>query len=144
MWRRSSNPGVTVQTGSRVGDVLEMAGGLRKDADSNYVAQSINKAMKVVDGMKIYIPSVAETSYINIKLPSSTVNDVAQSINTSNNSGISINMASKDQLETLTGVGPVTAQKIIDNRPYQTLEELISKKAVGQSVFEKIKQQIDL
>ena len=46
------SPGVlTVQTGSRVGDALEMAGGLRKDADSNYVSQSLNNAMKVVDVM---------------------------------------------------------------------------------------------
>jgi len=138
------NPGViTVQIGDRVSDALEMVGGLRKDADSMYVSQSLNKAMKLVDGMKIYIPSVTETSYINNKLPSNNVNDVAQSIK-NNNAAISINMGSKEQLERLPSVGPVTAQKIIDNRPYQTLEELVSKKAVGQSVFEKIRQQIDL
>lgn len=147
------NPGViTVQTGSRVGDVLEMAGGLREDADSNYVSQSLNKAMKLVDGMKIYIPSVSETSH-NDDCPTSGSNkDVVQSCgivatlgkSSQNATAISINMASKEQLDTLPGVGPVTAQKIIDNRPYQTLEDLVFKKAVGQSVFEKIKQLIDL
>lgn len=132
------NPGVlTVQIGSRVGDVLELAGGLRKDADSTYVAKSLNKAMKVVDGMKIYIPSIDETSH-NI-IPLVRREEASQNVTT-----ISINIASKDELDRLPGIGPVTSQKIIDNRPYQTLEELVSKKAVGQSVFEKIKGQIRL
>lgn len=147
------NPGViTVQTGDRVGDALEMVGGLRKDADSMYVSQSLNKAMKLVDGMKIYIPSVSETSHNNDCSTSGSNKDVVQSCDivatlgksSQNTTAISINMASKEQLERLPGVGPVTAQKIIDNRPYQTLEELVSKKAVGQSVFEKIRQLIDL
>ncbi len=147
------SPGViTVQTGDRVGDALEMVGGLRKDADSMYVSQSLNKAMKLVDGMKIYIPSVSETSHNNDCSTSGSNKDVVQSCDigatlgksSQNTTAISINMASKEQLERLPGVGPVTAQKIIDNRPYQTLEELVSKKAVGQSVFEKIRQLIDL
>lgn len=57
---------------------------------------------------------------------------------------ISINSASQFELELLPGVGPVTAQKIIDNRPYETLEELVIKKAVGQKLFEKIKQYVSL
>ena len=41
------NPGViTVRTGDRVSDALEMVGGLRKDADSMYISQSLNKAIK--------------------------------------------------------------------------------------------------
>ena len=148
-----TKPGViTVQSGSRVEDVISMAGGLRKDADSIYISQSVNRAMKVVDGMKIYIPSISDTSHNNTCTSSNGTNDVAQSCyngatvgkSSQNATVISINMGSKEQLDSLPGVGPVTAQKIIDNRPYQTLEELVSKKAVGQSVFEKIKQQIDL
>ena len=57
---------------------------------------------------------------------------------------ININSASESELDTLTGVGPVTIGKIIDNRPYNTLEELVSKKAVSKSVFEKIKDSISL
>ena len=145
---------VTVPLGSRVEDVLESAGGLRHDADTDYIAQSMNKAMKVSDGMKIYIPSKNEMSHNNGCTGSGCETSHNKSIllqrpdGQSQNIGgvgrVSINMASKEQLDTLTGIGPVTAQKIIDNRPYQTLEELVSKKAVGQSVFEKIKEQIDL
>ena len=48
------------------------------------------------------------------------------------------------ELETLTGVGPVTAQKIIENRPYLGIEDLISKKVVNQSTFTNIKDNIEL
>ena len=52
---------------------------------------------------------------------------------------ININSASQSDLESLPGVGPVTAGKIIDGRPYQSIEELKSKKAVGNSLYDKIK-----
>ena len=57
---------------------------------------------------------------------------------------ININSASQTELEALPGVGPVTAGKIIDGRPYQTLEELKSKKAVGNALFEKIKDKLTI
>ncbi|MBI2404837.1 helix-hairpin-helix domain-containing protein [Candidatus Gottesmanbacteria bacterium] len=63
---------------------------------------------------------------------------------TSQNGSVNINTASQNELESLPGVGPVTAKKIIDNRPYQTLEELVSKKAVGNALFEKIKGSLSL
>lgn len=146
------HPGVIqVPSGSRVEDVLVRAGGLRDDADQAYIARYINRAMKVADGMKLYIPTMNETSYNNENKNNSDAN-VAQYNKIGNQSDagggvagrISINAASKDQLDTLPGIGPVTAQKIIDNRPYQTVDELVSKKAVGQSVFETIRSLVDL
>ena len=55
---------------------------------------------------------------------------------------IDLNSASKDELKTLTGVGDATAQKIIDNRPYKNKTQLVSKKIVSQSVYDKISGQI--
>ena len=57
---------------------------------------------------------------------------------------VSINQATQDELEALPGVGPVSAQKIIDNRPYASIDELISKKVISSSTFEKIKELITL
>ena len=55
---------------------------------------------------------------------------------------IDINSVRKDQLQTLPGIGDATAQKIIDGRPYKRKNELVSKKIVSKSEYDKIKGQI--
>jgi len=124
------HPGVyTFPAGSRVEDAIVAAGGLESDADEELFAKTMNRAMKLVDGGKLYIPILSASSLI---APSS------------HSSLISINFGSESELDTLPGIGPVTAKKIIDNRPYQTLDELVAKKAVGAALFEKIKDQLSL
>jgi competence protein ComEA len=61
-----------------------------------------------------------------------------------NSSLINLNLATPAQLDSLPGVGPVTAQKIIDSRPYSTLEELLNKKIVTDKVFTQIKDRISV
>jgi len=129
-------PGVyELMSGSRIQDLLIMAGGLLANADREWVDKNLNQAAKIVDGAKIYIPKTVAQGELGGQsvLGDKKIGDL-----------ISVNSASLSELDTLPGVGPVTAQKIIDNRPYQTLEELVNKKAVGQSVFEKIKSKISL
>lgn len=55
-----------------------------------------------------------------------------------------INTATLSELDKLPGIGPVYGQRIIDNRIYSSMEELVSKGAITQSVFEKIKNLITL
>jgi DNA uptake protein ComE-like DNA-binding protein len=55
---------------------------------------------------------------------------------------LDINSASKDDLEKLPGIGPATSQKIIAGRPYRAKNELVSKKIVSKSEYDKIKEQI--
>ncbi len=57
---------------------------------------------------------------------------------------ININTASESQLDTLPGIGPVTAQKIIVGRQYGSIDELLSKKVVGAKVFEQLKDKISV
>lgn len=128
------HPGVyTLPAGSRVEDAITAAGGLESDADEELFAKTMNRAMKLVDGGKIYVPSLSSS-------PVSPLRQLADPLSPL----ISVNTASQSELESLPGIGPVTAQKIIANRPYQTLDELVAKKAVGQALFGKIKDTLSL
>lgn len=122
-------PGVyELPSGSRIQDLLIIAGGLAASADRDWISKNLNLAAKLTDGGKVYIPEIGEK---------------ADRSNTSNMPNIiNINTASAGELDRLSGIGPVTAQKIIDNRPYQTTEELLTRKIVGKSTFEKIKDKI--
>lgn len=124
-------PGVySLPFDGRVEDALKLAGGVTEEADPIYVSKTINLAQKVSDGMKIYVPKVTENT------------EITQNSSVSPQGLININSAVLADLDKLPGVGEVTAQKIIDNRPYGGIEELVTKKAVSRSVYEKIKDQI--
>lgn len=106
-------------------------------ANSDYLAKNINLAQKISDGMKIYIPSGTETVPIQTSSSQTSVNSTQPAL-------MNINTASLADLDKLPGIGVVTAQKIIDSRPYLGLEELVTKKAVGRSVYEKIEGMITI
>lgn len=130
-------PGVYKLTAeARIQDALIAAGGLSQEADREYVAKMINLAAKISDGAKIYVPKVGESSTSSIGSAGGVAGSVAGLIN--------INMASQSELESLPGIGPVTATKIIDNRPYSSIDDLLTKKIVGQKVFGEIKEKISV
>jgi len=130
-------PGVyELKFGSRVNDLLVLAGGLSLDADRDWVAKNLNLAQKVIDGAKIYIPKTGETNPSNFSNPSFSSNssDILSKIN--------INTATIPELDTLWGIGEATARKIVAGRPYQKIEDLVNKSVITTSVFERIKDRI--
>lgn len=126
-------PGVyKLNSDSRIQDVLIAAGGLSQDADRVYLEKKVNLAQKLTDGVKIYLPKISDAEVL-----STVKQDAGQTL-------ININTASIPELDSLPGIGAVTAQKIIEGRPYGSIGELMGKKIVNSSVFEKIKEKISV
>ena len=131
-----NRPGIVeIQYDSRIQDVLIAAGGLGANADRIYLSKSINLAQRAVDGMKIYIPFEGEM----ISVSTAFTSDL-----TTEGKLVNVNSSSQTEIEGLPGVGPVTARKIIENRPYQRIEELLDRKIVGQSLYSKIAKLISI
>lgn len=138
------NPGVyELSKGDRVSDALKKAGGLVDEADNLRIAKTINLAAFLTDGMKLYFPFDGEEVMGNTSSDEST-KGVNVSFSSYTQGFISINNATESELDKLPGIGQITAKKIIDNRPYSTIEELITKKVISEKLFEKIKNQLSL
>ncbi len=130
------NPGVySLTEDSRIQDALILAGGLSAEADRTWIAKSLNLAAKLSDATKIYIPSKDEKTIVE----DTSLNEGSLGVDSKQ---ININTANENELDTLYGVGPATAKKIIDNRPYSTIDDLLSKSVVSNKVFEQIKDDI--
>lgn len=124
--------------GARVEDAIKAAGGFSPSANKEYISRNLNMAQKLSDGSKIYVPAEGETLSGGLSGQSGVVaGSEAKSM-------VNINTASQAELEALPAVGPVTASKIISDRPYQNPEDLLNKKVVSKAVFEKIKDSITI
>lgn len=129
-----THPGVYVlQDGDRVAQALEAAGGILVEADPNQVA-ALNLAEKISDGQQIQIHFPRPV----------TTNENPTTTSSSTATGISINTASQKELETLPGIGAVRATSIIENRPYSSIEDLVSKEVITQNVFNDLKTLITI
>lgn len=136
-------PGVyTLEPESRIEDALILAGGISANADRLWVEKYLNRAAKLSDGQKVYIPKVnkqSESRSANVSGGDQTVSTAPEG----NFSGlVNINAASPKELDRLPGIGPVYAQNIIDHRPYSDTSELLSKAILRKSVYENIKSLI--
>jgi len=145
-------PGVyTLESGKRVEDLITLAGGILKDADQDFVAETINRARILEDGEKIFIPFAKTASSTTA---SSSVSSQKASSTTSSNSStsigsiVNINTATLSELDTLPGIGPVYSQRIIDYRTqkggFKTKEEIKEIKGIGDATYEKIRDLISI
>lgn len=122
----------TLPADSIVKDALRAAGGPTENADLD----RINLASPVSDGQHVYVPSQGEENPASY--PPSSRSGAGQRIN--------INTADFNALDSLPGIGPVIAQRILDYRqshgPFSRPEEIMDVPGIGQATFEKIQDLI--
>ena len=129
-----AHPGVyQLPSGSRLFEVLDLAGGLTEEAD----LRSINRASVLVDEQVIVVLSVEE-----YEKQQAAFGDGVGYID----GKVDLNLADSTALESLSGVGPSTAERIIDyrttNGPFRRIEDLMNVDGIGEKTFQKLKNHI--
>lgn len=147
---------------SRISDAIEKAGGTKENADLS----QINLAYKIEDGMRIYIPKKGELVQDKEKIEDKTqevvtgkstdiTNTTSVNTNLSTNKKsktdiekINLNKATQTELETLPGIGPSTAEKIIEYRKengnFKNIEDIMNVNGIGESKYSKIRDLINV
>lgn len=140
------NPGVyQLDNGSRIGEALVAAGGLASSADREWVSRFVNLAAEIEDGTKLYIPTQNELDSGTSQVSYTTeVVGGGEVIGVSSSEGININTASASELDSLWGIGPARAEDIISNRPYGSIDELLSKARIPSNVYDRIKDEVSV
>lgn len=153
-----NNPGIVVlPIGSRISDAIDYAGGVTSNAD----IMKINLVYMLQDGMKVNIPSSKELNdnpnfeYITMGSgDEKNDNKDFKALETTNNksesafkiSNVNINTATQTELETLPGIGPSLALKIInyrkENGKFKSIEELKNVSGIGDNKYDEIKKYI--
>lgn len=142
-----ARPGVyRLPRSARVADLVDAAGGLAPDADVN----RLNLAAGLEDGIRLYVPRLGEATPPEVAgsggdtparsgegEPDETVDGASPS------PLIDINDATTSELEELPGVGPATAQAIVDHReangPFQHVDELLEVRGIGPAKLEQLR-----
>lgn len=132
--------------GSIVQEAIEQAGGFAADADTAVV----NLAFPLQDGMQIYVPTTAETAAQGQPAVTSPVmrtegielDTAVEAAAAAPGSLVNINNASAADLDALPGIGPSTAEKIIEYRessgPFAVIEDIMNVSGIGPAKFEQI------
>lgn len=130
-------PGVyQLRLGQRIGDLVATAGGLTDELDETRFIKTINLAQLLEDQDKVYIPLLGdETDDSGLVVGQQDDSDADQ---------VSINQATTEKLQTLNGIGAVKAQAIIAGRPYTSLEELVEKKILSESLLTDLRASLTL
>lgn len=149
-----NNPGIVeLKNNSRIIDAINAGGGLTANADVSYV----NLAYIISDGIKIYIPTVEEIERISFEYLSTECGDniienrsfkeksIVNNVNIySAKFQININTATESELDSLPGIGPSIANKIIlyrnSNGKFNSIDEIKNVSGIGDAKFESIKE----
>jgi competence protein ComEA len=120
-------PGIVeLPVGSRVVDALREAGGARRGVDTS----ALNLARVLVDGEQIVVGLV---------VPTTSSGTIAAGADPGTTAPVNLNTATLEQLETLPGIGPVTAQAILDwrtdNGRFTSVDELLEVSGIGDATL---------
>jgi competence protein ComEA len=130
-----AEPGIQrLPGGSRIADAIVAAGGFSPEADVGLASRQLNLAARLSDGQQVYVPRKGETAGASAGTGSSAGPSATGPVN--------LNQASPDQLDALPGIGPVTVQKIVaarQEKPFQTLDELVERKVLTSAQLTKIR-----
>ncbi|CAN1496720.1 ComEA DNA uptake protein and related DNA-binding proteins [Candidatus Nanopelagicaceae bacterium] len=126
------NPGVySLPLNARVVEAIKAAGGLKKGADTS----DINQARILKDGEQIYVYPAALSGNGGVSRPAIR-----------KNGPIMINRATVKDFESLDGIGPVLANRIVTyrktNGPFSAIEDLLKVPGIGQSKFAQFKEKL--
>lgn len=138
-------PGVyKVKSGSRIFEVIEKAGGLTAKADT----LTINQADRVKDGQKITIPRKGEAGDTASSQDPGSAAEGTGTSSASSGGLININTADSNELQQITGVGPATAEKIIqyrsENGAFRSKEDLKNVSGIGEKTYQKMEPMITI
>jgi competence protein ComEA len=125
--------------GTIVKDAIQAAGGLTEDVD----LEKFNQALELKDQQHIHIPRVGEQDAPPVIQDGASQNGSSLP---AENSLVNLNTASLEELDTLPGIGPAIAQRIINYREsygnFKAIEEIVNVSGIGEVTFTKIKHLI--
>lgn len=136
------NPGIIeLESGSRIFDAIEKAGGATEKANLD----EVNLAYVLEDGQKLYIPNIEEKNKEYI-IEENGENIIQEINSASTNKKIDINKANQEGFESIPGIGPSMAEKIInyrnENGKFKSIDELKNVSGIGEKKFESMKEYI--
>ncbi len=132
---------IELEKGARISDAIEKAGGTTEEAN----IADVNLAYSLKDGQKIKIPNINEEDDEQI-IKEEAGEDIIIEGDNKKEEKININTANQTELETLSGIGPSTALKIINYKKehgkFNNIEDIKNVPGIGESKFENIKEYI--
>ena len=140
-----AHPGVySLPQGSRAADVIAAAGGYAPDVDPRQVEAQLNLAAKLQDGQVVRVPRRDEGSAASGAAPAAGSASAGGSA-AAGGGLIDLNSATAEQLDTLPGIGPATAAKILASReqqPFASVDDLVTRKVVAAATLAKFRDRV--
>lgn len=139
-----AHPGVySLPQGSRAADVIAAAGGYASDVDPRQVEAQLNLAAKLQDGQVVRVPRRDEGSAASGPASASAA---AAGVSAAAAGGLmDLNSATAEELDTLPGIGPATAAKILASReqqPFASVDDLVTRKVVAAATLAKFRDRV--